>query len=299
MNYGTINAFLTAVGFKTNLLTQRVLQEKGASQIDTYTIYSYALIPSIIWCLIFVRKPDVLFVLHSHKLLIIFGIGIILWNLQAFLMSLVINSTSSMTLFTTIFTMMLLPLFLAFGTFYNHDKPNVLSIISILVLLIALLIKPSPHRENLRSTLSKPLSIVLLLIFAKACCDTVLQGISRTALQEIHPVVFLGLFTLPTLSVCALISKFYIRRRTEETAVMKDKRWLAILLMPMTWFIASIPEAFSLAAIPIYTFISITVITFGMDTTSDLLHKRIRLSPRTTSFLVLVVAGISLSVLSV
>jgi hypothetical protein len=304
MNYmGSFYAFLTAIGFKTNLLTQRVLQEKGAAQIDTYTIYRYAVIPSAIWCLIFVRKPDIAFVLHSPKLLIYFGVIIVLWNLQALLMSLVINSTSSMTLFTTIFNMMLLPLFLAFGTFFNHDKPSLFSIVSIAILLVALLIKPTPHRENLRLSYSKPLYVILLLVFTKACCDTVLQGVGRAALQQIHPVVFLGLFSLPTLAVCALISQFYIRPRTKEasneTAVIKDKRWLAVLLMPMTWFAASIPEAFALAAIPIYTFIAINVVTFGMDTTSDLLHKRIRLSPQTVSFLALVVAGISLSVLSV
>jgi hypothetical protein len=304
MNYmGSFYAFLTAIGFKTNLLTQRLLQEKGASQIDTYTIYRYAVVPSAIWCLIFVRKPDIVFVLHSPKLLIYFGVIIVLWNLQALLMSLVINSTNSMTLFTTIFNMMLLPLFLAFGTFFNHDKPNLFSIVSIVILLVALVIKPTPHKKNLRLSFSKPLYIILLLVFAKACCDTVLQGVGRAALQEIHPVVFLGLFSLPTLTVCAIISQFYIRPRTKkvtnEAAVMKDKQWIAILLMPITWFAASIPEAFALAAIPIYTFISINVITFGMDTTSDVLHKRIRLSTRTVSFLVLVVAGISLSVLSV
>jgi hypothetical protein len=303
MNYGTINAFLTAIGFKTNLLTQRLLQEKGAAQIDTYTIYRYALIPSAIWCLIFVHKPDIAFMLHSPTLLIYLGIQVVLWNLQALLMSLVINSTNSMTLFTTIFNMMLLPLFLAFGTFFNHDKPNLFSIVSIVILLIALLIKPSPHQENLRLSFSKPLYIILLLVFSKACCDTVLQGVGRAALQQIHSVVFLGLFSLPSLAICALISQFYIRPRTKEisseTAIMKDKRWIAVLLMPITWFVASIPEAFALAAIPIYTFISINVVTFGMDTASDVIYKRIRLSLRTVSFLALVVTGIALSVVAV
>lgn len=300
MNYlGSFYAFLTAVGFKSNLLTQRWLQEKGAAQIDTYTIYRYALIPSAIWCLIFVRKADITFVLHSPRLLAYFGIIIVLWNLQALLMSLVINSTNSMTLFTTIFNMMLLPLFLGFGTFFNHDKPSLFSIVSIAILLIAILVKPTPHQKNLRLSYSRPLYIVLLLILAKACCDTVLQGLGREILQSIHPVVFLGLFSLPTLAVCALISQFYIRPCSPETATMKQRQWLAVSLIPLTWFAASIPEAFALAAIPIYTFISINVITFGMDTVSDVIHKRIRFSPQTIGFLALVLAGISLSVLSV
>jgi hypothetical protein len=300
MNYlGSFYAFLTAIGFKTNVLTQRFLQEKGATQADTYTIYRYAFFPSLIWCLIFVRGPDISLVLHSPKYLVIFGVIIVLWNLQALLISFVINSTSSMVLFTTYFNALLLPLFLGFGTFFNHDNPNFLSILSIVILLVALLTKPTPHRENLRPHLSKPLYIILSLIFAKACCDTVLQGVAREALKQIHPAVFLGFASLPTLIVCAMISKFWFGRRGEETEVIKNRQSIAILLVPMTWFAASIPESFSLAAIPIYTFVSINVITFVMDTASDVLHKRIRLTPQTIGFMALVVAGISLSVLSV
>ena len=300
MNYaGSVYAFLTAVGFKINLLTQRLVQERGAVPIETYTVYRYALIPSAIWSLIFVRKSDITFVIHSPKLIIIFGVIMVLWNLQALLMCYVINSTSSMVLFSTFFNIMLLPLFLAFGTFYNHDIPNAFSIISIAILIIALSIKPTLHKENLRPSLSKPLYIILLIIFLKACCDAVLQGVGREALQQIRPVVFLGEFSFLALAACAVISKLYIHRRTPETKAMKQNKWFAISLMPMTWFLASIPEAFALAAIPIYTFISITVITFGMDTFSDVMHKRIRINVQTVSFLLLVVAGISLSVLSV
>lgn len=299
MNYGPLYAFLTAVGFKTNVLTQRFVQEKGVAPIDTYTVYRWALIPSVIWSLIFVRKSDIIFILHSTELLIIFGVIVVLWNLQAMLMSFVINSTSSMILFTTIFNMMLLPLFLGFGTFYNHDTPNLFSVVAILILMIALLIKPTAHKENLRPHLSRPLAAVLLLVFAKACCDTVLQGVGRQALQQVRPVIFLGVFSFLVLSTCAIVSKFYIRRRVRETAAMKQRQWLIISLMPMTWFLASIPEAFALAVIPIYVFISINVVTFLMDTVSDVIHKRIHLNLQTVCFIVLVLGGISLSVLSV
>jgi hypothetical protein len=300
VNYlGSFYAFLTAVGFKTNMLTQRYLQEKGASPIDTYTIYRYALIPSLVWSLIFVRQSDIAMVLQSPKLLVIFGVIIVLWNLQELLIVFVINSTSSMVLFTTYYNMMLLPLFLGFGTLFNHDKPGLLSIVSIAILFVALLIKPTPHQENVRPHLSKPLMAILLILLAKAGCDTVLQGVAREALKQIHPAVFLGLFSVPALTVCALVSKFYILRRTPETVIMQDKQWLAVALVPVTWFVASIPESFSLAAIPIYTFISINVVTFAMDTASDVVHKRIRLTPQTVGFVALVVAGIALSVISV
>jgi hypothetical protein len=300
MNYlGSFYAFLTAVGFKINTLTVRSLQEKGAAKLDTYAIYRYALIPSVIWSLIFVRTAELKLIFHTPKLLIILGVIIVFWNLQAYLRAEISNSTNSMVLFSTIFNMLAFPLFLAFGTFFNHDKPNAFSLISILILLVAILIRPTPHKENLRPSLSRPLRTIVLLIFLTACCDTILQGVAREALQTIRPVVFLGIFSLPTLSICWIISKFYIHRHAPETVAMKRRQWLTVSLIPMTWFVASIPEAFALAAIPIYTFISINVLTFGMDTTSDLFHKRIRLSPQTISFLVLVIAGISLSVLSV
>jgi hypothetical protein len=295
---GPFYALLTAIGFKTSELTERLLQEKGAAPIDTYTIYRYALIPSLIWSIIFVRKEDLVLILHSPKLVIIFGLIIIFWNLQTILMSFVINSTSSMILLATIFNMLALPMFLIFGTFFNGDIPNIYSISGIIILLLALFINPAHHHENLRPKLSKPLYIIMLLILAKVACDTVLQGISREALQEIHPTVFLGVFSSLTLSVCWIISTLFIRRRIKEKTVMRKKRLLA-LVIPMVWFIASIPEAFALAAIPIYTFISISVITFGMDTFSDVIHKRIHINFQSIIFIVLVLSGISLSVLSI
>lgn len=299
MNYGPLYAFLTAVGFKTNTLTVRFLQEKGAAKLDTYAIYRYALIPSIIWSLIFVRGSDLRLIFQTPELLIIFGIIIVFWNLQAYLRAEITNSTNSMVLFSTIFNILVFPLFLGFGVFFNHDTPNIFSISAILILVLALLIRPTPHKENLRPSLSKSLPIIVLLIFLTAVCDTILQGVSREALKQIHPVVFLGVFSLPTLSVCWIISKFYVRPRVAETVVMKQKQWLAVSLIPMTWFAASITEAFSLAAIPIYVFISINVVTFLMDTFSDVIHKRIRLNLQTVSFITLVLAGISLSVISV
>ena len=298
MNAGAIYAFLTAIGFKTNTLTVRFLQEKGAAAIDTYTIYRYALIPSVIWSLIFVRKADLNLIFHSPKLLIILSIIIILWNLQAYLRAQITNSTNSMVLFSTIFNIMVFPLFLAFGTLFNHDKPNVFSLSAIFILSVALLIKPTPHKENLRPRLSKPLYLIVLLIFLTACCDTVLQGVGREALKQLRPVVFLGIFSLPTLSACWLISRFYIHRQTQQSVAMKNRQWLAVGLIPMTWFLASIPEAFALAAIPIYVFISINVVTFLMDTVSDVIHKRIHLDLQTAGFILIVLAGISLSVLS-
>jgi hypothetical protein len=295
---GTIYALLRAVGFKMVMLTQRLLQEKGASEIDTYAIYRYALIPAVAWSLVFVREEDINFIFHTPKLLIIFGALIVLWNLQALIISFVINSTSSMVLFTTIFSMLNLPLYLGFGTFFNGDIPNIFNIAAILILLVAFLINPAHHHENLRPRLSKPLYVIALLILAKVSCDTVLDGITREGLQQVHPTVFLGVFGVTTLSVCAIISRFYVRQRFREAEIMKEKQWLA-LSIPMIWFAASIPEIFALAALPIYTVISIGAVTFGMDTFSDFVHKRIRLNLQTGSFITLVLAGTILAVLSI
>jgi hypothetical protein len=289
MNYGPLYALLTAVGFKTNTLTVRLLQEKGAARLDTYTIYRYALMPSVIWSLIFVHKADLVLIFHTPKLLIFVGVIIVFWNLQAYLRAQITNSTSSVILFSTIYNILVFPLFLGFGTFFDHDKPNLFSITAILVLLAALLIKPTSHKENVRPRLSKPVHVIVLLIFLIACCDTILQGVAREALKQIQP----------TLTVCWIISRFYIQRQAPESVAMRQKQWLAISLIPMTWFLASIPEAFALAAIPIYVFISINVLTILMDTFSDLIHKRISLSLQTIGFITTVLVGISLSVLSV
>lgn len=299
MNPGAIYAFLTAVGFKTNMLTMRFLQEKGATALDTYKVCRYALIPALIWSLIVIRRPDLDLILHTPELLMIFGTIIVLWNLQLYLRVQTINSTNSMVLLSTLFNIMVLPLFLVFGVLFNHDKPNLFSISAIIILMLALLIKPTPHKQNVRPHLSKPLPVIVLLLFLTACCDAVLQGFGREALQQLRPVVFLGAFSVPTLAVCWLISSFYTRRQTAHSVVMQQRQRLAIVLIPVTWFAASIAEAYSLAAIPIYVFMSITVVTFLMDTVSDIIHKRIHMGLQTTGFIVTVLIGISLSVMSV
>lgn len=296
--YGVLYTLLRSVGFKTVELTGRLLQEKGASEIDTYTIYRYALIPACIWSLVFIRKEDLVFIFNSTELLIIFGTIIILWNLQALIISFVINSTSSMVLFTTIYSIVTLPLFLGFGTFFNNDTPSIFNIGAIIALFFAFFINPAHHHENIRPRLAKPLAIIILLILLKACCDAVLDGVTREALRQISPTVFLGFFSVTTLTVCALISRFYIRKRFKETEIMKEKQWLA-LLIPFVWFAASIPETFALEALPIYTVITIGAVTFAMDTFSDVIHKRIKLNLQTIVFIVLVLTGISLAVLSI
>jgi len=300
MNYlGSFYAFLTAIGFETNNLTVRFLQEKGAAKLDTYVIYRYALIPALIWSLIFIHGSDLRQIFHTPELLIIFGAIVVFWNLQGYLRAKVLNSTNSMVLFSTMLNVLLFPLFLAFGTFFNHDRPNLFSLSAIGVLLVALLIRPTPHKKNVRPSLAMPLPAIALLVFFIACCDAILQGVAREALKQVRPVVFLGAFSVPTLSVCWIISRFYVQRRITGAAVKATKAWWAVGLIPLTWFVASIPEAFSLAAIPIYVFISINVVTFLMDTASDIIYKRIHLGIQTISFIVLVLVGISLSVLSV
>lgn len=301
MNYsGSFYALLTAVGFKINTLTVRLLQEKGVSIIDTYAIYRFALIPAVIWSLIFIRKSDLDYIFHTPELMIFLGVIVVLWNLQAYLRALITNSTSSMVLLSTLFNIIALPMFFGFGVLLNNDTPNIYSFSAIIILLAALLIKPTPHEKNLRPHLSKPLYAMVLLIFLTACCDTVLQGMGREALKQIRPEVFLGVFSVPTLAVCWIVSKVYkTKRKAREKEALKQRQWFAISLIPMTWFLASIPEAFALAAIPIYVFLSINVITFLMDTFSDVIHKRIRIDLQTVSFFLLVVAGISFSVISV
>ncbi len=154
MNYGSLYALLSSTGFKINVLTVRFLQEKGVARLETYAIYRYALIPSAIWSLIFIRAADLKRIFHTPELLIIIGILVAFWNLQAYLRAEITNSTNSMVLLTTIYNILVLPLSLALGTFFNHDKPNIFSLSAIAILLVAFFIKPSPDILNLRPSFS-------------------------------------------------------------------------------------------------------------------------------------------------
>lgn len=292
----TALAFARAIGFKIDGLASRRLQEFGLSAIGTFRLYRYALIPSIIWCLLFIRSGDITQILHSQQLLIYLLLVPIVWNIQVFIGCYVLNSTSSMSGLTALQTLLSLPLILLTGIFFNNDIPNFLGVVAIVVLTVALLIQPSQHQTNTRTRFSMPVWFIVGAILLRTSLEALGFGLDRAVLQVLSPEDYLGIFSITSLGLCAIWTSRIPKQK--DKAVLRRHPWLA-LIVPLIWFGASIPEMFALAALPIYTVAAINTVTFIMDTGSDLLQKRICFTVRTACFIGCVVAGLVLTVWSI
>jgi hypothetical protein len=288
-----------AIAYKYNSLTERFLQEAGASPITTYVLHRYALILAVIWLLIFVRPVDVILILHTPHQVIFFLIIFLIWNVQQFTHSYRINSTSTVSALSNLHNVLALPLLLLVGTYFNNDKPGAFSILAIAVLTIAMLIKPAHHTNNYRARFSKPVIVIVGFILLEAIVDVILIALARQLLKEVPPHVFIGVYTTLVLSACMIISMFLSRHLKVNVRATVRRQPLRSLGLPLIFFIGSIAEFYAQTSVPIYTLIAIGAITFIMDVISDLRQHRVRFNLQTIGFIILVATGISLAVVGV
>jgi hypothetical protein len=161
-----------AVAYKVNSLTERYLQERGASPLSTYALHRYALIPALMWTVLFVRPADITSILYTPHQVLYFLVIFLIWNAQQFAHSFRVNATSTVSALSNLYNVLTLPLLLVVGTLFNHDKANALSIAGILVLAMAMLIQPAHHLTNKRARLSRPLPILVAFI----CVEAIVEG---------------------------------------------------------------------------------------------------------------------------
>jgi drug/metabolite transporter (DMT)-like permease len=292
----SVLAVSSAIGFKAVSLTERYLQESKASPLTTFALHRYALIPAIIWSVIFIDAEDISQILKSPTLVTYFLLIALMWNVQVFLTSYILNTTSSMSELATLRNLISLPLYLLIGIVVNHDIPNLFSIGALVLLGCALVIQPTQHQDNVRARYSLPLIVIATVIVLQACLDGAGNGLYRAIVQEVSPEVLLGVFSVTTIGLCAALSWLLPGNRNDSEIIRKSPG-LAVTV-PLLWFAASIPEVYAYAALPIYTILSISAITFAMDTLSDVFQRRISFNARTASFIVLVLSGIGLAVYS-
>jgi hypothetical protein len=292
----TLFALGQAIGFKFQDLGERRLQELGVSPLGTFKLYRYAFIPAVLWGVIFVRIEDIFYIIHTPVLLTYFILIAVIWNIQAFLQSYISNTVSSMSALVTLQTLIYLPLLLLVGVFFNNDTPNIFSVLAIVSLLFAFAVQPTQHEKNIRARFSLPIMAIAGLTLLSACLNAVNNGVTREVLEFISPEVFIGVFGVTTIGTCLILTLFLNNSANDKT-ILQKRRWLA-LAVPILWFVASIPETYGYAKLPIYTVVSIGAATFALDTFSDLYHRRIHFNIRTAIFIVLTLGGMVLAVFS-
>jgi hypothetical protein len=290
-------AFIFAIAFKICHLTERYLQEKGISPQQTFALYRYALIPAVIWSLIFIRPDDLVQLSHKTPLVIFLAIIAVTWNIQVYLTSRLINSVNSLSAFSTLQQIIYLPLLLAIGTYFNNDSPTIYSLLAILTLIAAFIVEPTPHQNNVRAKFYFPLTIIIGVLLFQSGLDAINQGMYRELLKSVRPEVVIGVFSVLTLSVTTIWSVFLPKDTKSENLLRL--RWRRAALVPALWFIGTVPEAFVYAKISIYVGGVLMAVTFIMDAISDVIHQRIRLGARTFLFIILVLIGVSLAIFSV
>lgn len=295
-SFAAIFALLQAVGFKFQDLSERRIQEYGVSPFSTIRLYKYALIPALLWAVVFVRPDDLSYIFNTPLLLGYFVFIALTWNVQVFLASYLMNTISSMSALTTLEHLLYLPLLVGVGVFVNHDSLQLYSIFALVILFIAFLIQPAQHPVNIRARFSLPVIVIVAMILLKTAVNALNNGISREVLVMISPEVFLGLFSVTTIGLCAFWTSFLPHPDVDKATVRKN--WRLALAIPVLWFVASIPETYGFAKLPIYTVVSIGAVTFALDALSDLYHQRIKFNFRTSMFILLTVVGMGLAILS-
>lgn len=292
----TTLAFGRAIAFKGVGLAQRSLQEKGMSAVGTYRLKRYVLLPAIIWCLIFVRPADLQYIANHENLLFFMALIPIIHELNEFFYAQIANITSSFSALTILNNVFSLPLLLFIGTFFNKDIPSLISIISIALIVLALAIQPTLHKSNMRTRFSKPLSIVVVLVFTHTLFEAINFGLTRNVLKQLEPQVYIGVYTLTTTLILIGWTSFLPKNKKDQRIIQQNR--LQAGSNSGLWFMGEIAQVFSQVVLPIYTLVSIGSVTFGMDVASDLKNRRIKLSLKTVLFILLFVTGLGLAVYS-
>lgn len=293
----TLFAAASAFGFRWQSLVERRLQEHGLSVGMTFWLQSYAFIPAVIWSFFYVTPAQLAQIWNTPELTFAFLFLALTWNAQGFLSAFLLNKTSSMSVIALIQELVYLPLILAIGTFYNHDEPGIASFGAMGLLGAALFLQPTQHTENKRVRYALPFLLLLGLAVLRASFDAANNGLTREVLRTFPAESFLGIFVVLTLGLTACLLPFLPRAPT-DAATLKKRRWLA-LGVPLIWFLATIPETYGYAALPIYTMVALGMVAFLFNVFSDLYHRRIHFDARTAGFSVLTLAGLALAAYSV
>lgn len=296
MNPATLIALGYTSIFKAQFLTERYLQEKGVSALRTFPLHRYSLIFGLVWCAAFIRSDDLHRLFHTPHVLLFTILLAVTWNIQQFISSFSANSINSASAFNTLQVVARLPMMLLIGALFNHDTPNLYSLLAIALLMAAFIMQPTPHSENKRDRYTWPLIIIVSLVLIQSVIDASNMGIYRQLLKELPTTTVIGAFVVATHSLSTLWTLAIPKHKNDNQILRKN--WKRAALVPTFWFIATVPEAYVFAALPIYTGNAIGSVSFLLDAGSDLVHHRIHLNLRTISFILLVLIGVGLGAYS-
>lgn len=293
-----IQSFLFAI-FHLNI---RKLEENGVSAHAIAGLQRYSIIPAIIFFALTYKKEYVA-ILFANPISLWWIVGIaFFWGIGQFMGYIVLNSASSLSFSYTIGAFIEIPIYLAIGVLVNHDFPNSFILIAITLLIIALIIRPIQNKENKRHLLKYSVIVVIGLVLSNIVGHAFDGAFYKNVLNLLSPeTMWFGvsiyiLVTSLTLNIIYLLP-FFKKPSLEEKIIIKKYSWTAYLI-PVIWFIASLPEGYSFAHIPLFTLSALGAFGFLIKMVSDLKNKRLAWNMHTAIFTLVVILSIVFSTLS-
>lgn len=294
--------FLQSFLFALFHLNIRKLEEKGVSAHSISGLQRYSIIPAII-LFIFAYKQEYVTLLLSNPTSLWWIAGIaFFWGIGQYVGYIILDSASSLSFVYTMGAFLEIPILLATSILINHDYPNASILIGIALLVVALIIKPSQHKDNKRHLLKYSLFIVVGLVFASQIGHALDGAFYKNILHVLSPATMLFgisiyiLTTSLTLNIIYLLPVFK-KPSLEEKKVIRKYFWVAYLI-PVIWFIASLPEGYGFAHLPLFTLSALGAFSFLIKMISDLKSNRLVWNLHTAIFTLVVIASIVFSTLS-
>jgi hypothetical protein len=248
-------------------------------------------------------KKEYLTILYSHPASFWWIVGIaFFWGIGQFMGYLVLNSASSLSFVYSISSFLEIPVYLAIGILINYDFPNFYILISLALLVAALVLKPSQDKTNKRNLLKYSILITIGISLSSIIGHAFDGAFYKNILYIFEPnTILFGisiyiLTTSLTLNIIYLLP-FFKKPSIEEKLIIKKHFWIEFFI-PIIWFIASLPEGYSFANLPLFTLTALNSFSFLIKIISDLKNKRISFNLRTLVFIVTVILSIVFSTLS-
>jgi hypothetical protein len=294
--------FIQSALFALFHLHIRKLEEKGVSPHSIAGLQRYALIPALILFFVTYKKEYLVFLLeHPISFWLIGGIAFF-WGVGQYVGYIVLNSASSLSMVNTINSFLEIPIMLAMSILINQDYPNFFILIALGLLALAIIIKPTQHKDNKRPLLKYSLFIIIALMLASQIGHAFDGAFYKNLLHLLRPQTILFAISIYILTSSLALNIIYLlpvfKKPTIEEKQIIKKYSIVAYTIPIIWFIASLPEGYSFSNLPLFTLSALGAFSFLIKMVSDLKNKRLVWSVHTALFATLMIASIVFSTLS-
>jgi hypothetical protein len=300
--YIILVVFLQSLLFAFFHLNIRKLQDKGVSVHAIAGLHRYSIIPAIVFFILtYKREYLTLFIKHPIVFLWLLGIALF-WGLAQYIGYILLNSTSSLSFIHSLGVFTQIPILFTMSILINKDYPNIYIIIGSIILIVALIFKPSQHKENRHALFENGIFIVIILLLVNQIAHGFEGAFYKNILQLLTPKgVFFGTSVYILLASSAMNIIYYlpIFKKTSdgEKLIIKKCFWTAYLI-PVVWFVASIPEGYSFANLPLFTLSALGAFGFLIKLISDIKNKRLMWNLHTALFTILIITSIVITTIS-